>query len=214
MAETSTIASLATAGGTLVLALATFSSTRSANRAARVSEQALQARLRPVLFSARYDDTAQKVSWIDDFHVVLRNGLAVVQEEQEAMYMAIPLRNVGSGLAVLHAWNIYAGRGGTEPPSDIGSFRRQQVDLYVPAGDIGFWQAALREREDPLREQLRAAIDEPSAITVEILYGDHEGGQRTVTSFNLTRRTGADDEQWLWTARPVRHWNIDREQPR
>src|ERR1019366_2232510 len=40
--DTSTIASLATAGGTLILAVATFSSTRSANRAARVSEQALK----------------------------------------------------------------------------------------------------------------------------------------------------------------------------
>ncbi len=214
MADASTIASLATAGGTLVLALATFSSTRSANRAARVSELALQARLRPVLFSARYDDTAQKVSWIDNYHVVLRNGLAVVHEEQEAMYMAIPLRNVGSGLAVLHAWNIYAGPASIEPPSDIDSFRRQQVDLYVPAGDVGFWQGALRDNDDPLREQLRAAIDAAGPITVELLYGDHEGGQRTVTSFNLTSREGAPGESWERTTRPVRHWNIDREQPR
>jgi hypothetical protein len=214
MADTSTIASLATAGGTLVLAIATFSSTRSANRAARVSEQALQARLRPVLFSARHDDAAQKVSWVDEHRVVLRNGLAAIQEEAAAMYLAIPLRNVGSGLAVLHGWNISAGRASAQAPADIDSFRRQQVDLYVPAGDVGFWQAALREHEDPLRAQLRAAIDEASPVTVEILYGDHEGGQRTVTSFNLTPREGADDEHWLWTSRPVRHWNIDREQPR
>ena len=40
MADWSTIASLATAGGTLVLAIATFGSTRSANRAARASEEA------------------------------------------------------------------------------------------------------------------------------------------------------------------------------
>jgi len=36
-----TISSLATAGGTLVLALATFASVRSANRSARVAEMAL-----------------------------------------------------------------------------------------------------------------------------------------------------------------------------
>ena len=53
MADTATIASLATAGGTLILAVATFASTRSANRAARVSEQALKVGLRPVLFNAR-----------------------------------------------------------------------------------------------------------------------------------------------------------------
>lgn len=41
MAHWATISSLATAGGTLVLAVATFSSVRSANRAARVAEKSL-----------------------------------------------------------------------------------------------------------------------------------------------------------------------------
>jgi hypothetical protein len=76
MADTSTIASLATAGGTLILAVATFSSTRSANRAARVSEQALKVGLRPVLFNARPQDPPQKVGFIDDHWLVLRDGLA------------------------------------------------------------------------------------------------------------------------------------------
>ena len=39
MADWVTISSLATAGGTLVLAVATFSSVRSANRSARVAER-------------------------------------------------------------------------------------------------------------------------------------------------------------------------------
>src|SRR3954454_14884766 len=61
MADTATIASLATAGGTLVLAVATFSATRSANRSARISEQSLKVGLRPVLFNARPQDPPQKV---------------------------------------------------------------------------------------------------------------------------------------------------------
>jgi len=44
-----TISSLATAGGTLVLGVATFASVRSGNRAARTAERALQVGLRPVL---------------------------------------------------------------------------------------------------------------------------------------------------------------------
>ena len=44
----STIASLATAGGTLVLGLATFASSRWANRAARVAERSLQFGLQPI----------------------------------------------------------------------------------------------------------------------------------------------------------------------
>ena len=44
-----TIASLATAAGTLVLAVATFSSVRSSSRSARIAEQALLADQRPLL---------------------------------------------------------------------------------------------------------------------------------------------------------------------
>ena len=41
MADWVTISSLATAGGTLVLAMATFASVRSANQSARVAERSL-----------------------------------------------------------------------------------------------------------------------------------------------------------------------------
>jgi hypothetical protein len=47
------IASLATAAGTLVLAVATFAAVRSANRAARVAEQSLLVNLRPLLVPSR-----------------------------------------------------------------------------------------------------------------------------------------------------------------
>jgi hypothetical protein len=79
MAEVSTIAALATGGGTLVLAIATFSATRSSNRRARIAEQALQIGVRPVLFNARPQDPPQKVGYIDDHWIVLRDGLVAVQ---------------------------------------------------------------------------------------------------------------------------------------
>jgi len=216
MADTSTIASLATAGGTLVLAVATFSATRSANRAGRVSEQALKVGLRPVLFNARPQDPAQKVGFIDDHWLVLRDGLAAVQESDENLYLAIPLRNVASGLAVLHGWYLWPQRA----PGDAGApaiddFRAHTRDLYVPAGDISFWQAALRDRSDPLYGPVQAAIRAGSAMTVDLLYGDHEGGQRTITRFLVTPRSHvADDQPWLWLCSTARHWNLDRADPR
>lgn len=60
-----TIANLATALGTLVLAVATFSAVRSANLMARVAQQSLLVGLRPVLMTARRDDPAQKVNFGD-----------------------------------------------------------------------------------------------------------------------------------------------------
>jgi hypothetical protein len=221
MADTSTIASLATAGGTLVLALATFSSTRSANRAARVSEQALKVGLRPVLFNARPQDPPQKVGYIDDHWLVLRDGLAAVQASADNLYLAIPLRNVASGLAVLHGWHIWPERADTRTaPLASEGFRRLQRDLYVPAGDVSFWQAALRDPSDPLYEPLRNAILARTGISVDVLYGDHEGGQRTITRFFLTPRShgaegqAADGEPWLWLCATSRHWNLDRADPR
>jgi hypothetical protein len=213
--DASTIASLATAAGTTILAVATYSSTRSANRAARVSEQALKAGLRPVLFSARPEDPPQKVGFLDDQWLMLRDGLAAVAEREGRIYLAVPLRNVGTGLAVLHGADIWPGRAAESdrhPPED---FRRLTRDLYVPAGDVSFWQTAVRDPDDVLLEPLRSAIADAEGVTVDVLYGDHEGDQRTITRFFLApRRHSSDDEPWLWVCSLSRHWNIDRDDPR
>ncbi len=217
MADTSTIASLATAGGTLVLAIATFSATRSANRAARVSEQALQVGLRPVLFNARPQDPPQKVGFIDDHWLVLRDGLAAVQEHAGKLYLAIPLRNVASGIAVLHGWHLSPRRDLDTVPhvaSDADDFRRLNRDLYVPAGDVSFWQAAIRDSDDPLYAPLLEAVRARTPVSVDVLYGDHEGGQRTITRFSLAPRSHDDEDPWLWLCSTARHWNLDRADPR
>jgi hypothetical protein len=44
---------------------------------------------------------------------------------------------------------------------------------------------------------------------VDLLYGDHEGGQRTISRFSL-----APSEDGSWLAAVSHHWNIDRDQPR
>src|SRR4030095_243019 len=72
-----TISALATAAGTLVLAMATFASVRSANRAARVAERSLLAGLRPLLMPSRLEDTPQKVNFVDGKELVAPGGGAV-----------------------------------------------------------------------------------------------------------------------------------------
>jgi hypothetical protein len=52
-------------------------------------------------------------------------------------------------------------------------------------------------------------------MSIDILYGDHEGGQRTITRFYITPRArSADEEPWLWLCSTSRHWSLDREEPR
>jgi hypothetical protein len=213
--DAATAASLATAGGTLVLAVATFSSTRSANRAARVSEQALLVGLRPVLFNTRPQDPPQKVGFIDGHWQSLRDGLSAVEERDGNIYLSVGLRNAGAGLAVLHAWHIWPLRANNDQlPLEPDEFHRLTRDLYIAPSDIGFWQAALRDPQDPLYGPVRECVLARKPITVDVLYGDHEGGQRTITRFAVLPREHDDDEPWLWTTAVARHWNLDREDPR
>ena len=74
MADWSTAASLATAVGTLVLALATFVAVRAANRAARVAEYSMQIGIRPLLMPSRLEDPVQKIMWGDEFLAGLAGG--------------------------------------------------------------------------------------------------------------------------------------------
>ena len=172
-----------------MLAAATFAAVRSANRSARVTERALLAGIRPVLVSSRLQDAPEKVGFADDHWVKVDGGRAVVEVTEDSIYVAIALRNVGRGLAVLDRWDLF-----TEPPTPERShcqpeaFRRLTRDIYVPAGDLGFWQGALRDRADPMFVATRDAVDEQAAITVDLLYGDHEGGQRTISRFVLIPR--------------------------
>ncbi len=99
MADWVTISSLATAGGTLGLAAATFSSVRSANHSARIAERSFQQGLRPVLVPSRYDDPPQKVDFGDRHRMKVTGGVAAIEDSGDVIYLALSVRNVGSGLA-------------------------------------------------------------------------------------------------------------------
>ncbi len=211
MADWATISSFATAGGTLVLAIATFWSVRSANHAARTAERALQAGLRPVVMPSRLQDPAQKMMWADRHWAEVGGGRATMEVVDGTVYMAMSLRNVGAGLAVLHGWYPYSEwQNAAQPSTPLPEFRPQRLDLYIPAGDTGLWLAALR-RSDAGHAAMVAAVQERRLLTMDLLFGDHEGGQRTITRLGITP---ADDHQAEWYVAAVRHWNLDRPDPR
>jgi len=204
------ISSFATAGGTLVLAGATFSAVRSSNRAARSAERSLLANIRPVLMPSRLDDPPVKVGFQDNHWVKLNGSRGAAEATDEAIYLTMSLRNVGSGIAVLHGWvMVPEGVAGDAPHPRLDEFRRLTRDIYVPAGDIGFWQGALREPTDPEFVSARKGIEAGELLTVYLSYGDHEGGQRTITRFAMQPLA---DGGYLGIV--VRHWNIDRADPR
>jgi hypothetical protein len=143
-------ATVATAVATLVLAIATFASVRSANRTARAAEQSLAAQLWPLLAPARAEDPEQKVVFRDRHKLVVPGGQGLAEATPDAIYFAIPVRNVGPGLAVLDRWAFTPRhRDGSDDHEDEAAFRRLTIDLYIPPGELGYWLGTIRDRDDP-----------------------------------------------------------------
>lgn len=150
--------------------------------------------------------------------------------KNDIVYLALALRNGGTGLAVLHGWRarampprqeqVTAGTrlyDAVDPTPlnnfelpELNTFRRQQLDLYIPAGDTGYWQGALRDREEPGYAEVRDAVIEQRGLWLDLMYGDYEGGQRTVVRIGVSPwRSTAEQRAYV-----LRYWNVDRQDPR
>jgi len=215
MTDWATIASLATAGGTLVLAVATFASVRQGNRAtriseraARVAEQSLLAGRRPLLMSSRPQDPKQRAEFKEGEYLDVLGGRAGINVTGSVVYLAMSIRNVGTGVAVLHGWHLSVGAQWERVHPPLEEFTTQRLDIYVASGDIGFWEGAFRDPGADDFKAVTAAIEAGDTLVVSLLYGDYEGGQRVITQFNLVHQ---DD---TWVASTIRHFNVDRPDPR
>jgi hypothetical protein len=186
--DATTISSLATAGGTLVLGVATFAAVRSANRAARIAERSFRIGLRPILAPSRLEDPPQKVMFADRHWVKLQGGRAVIEVLDGVVYLAMLVRNVGNGMAIIDGWQPFAGQRSVDDPwGSPDDFRPQTRALWIAPNDVAFWQGALRDESAALQQSVTAGAAE-GAVTVDLLYLDHEGGQRTVSRFSFIRR--------------------------
>ena len=54
------------------------------------------------------------------------------------------------------------------------------------------------------------AIKARRPVTVDVLYGDYEGGQRLISRFLM--QPGANSGRWILSV--SHHWNLDRPDPR
>jgi hypothetical protein len=208
LADWVTISALATAGGTLALAGATYGAVRSGNRAARAAELSLLTQLRPLLIQSSPGDPPLRAGFVDGVGVTAPGEGAGVEIVDRRVYLALSLRNVGPGIAVLHGGYVYSERlTASSDHAPLGEFRRLSRDIYIPPGKIGFWQTAFRD-PSPERDAITAGIV-AGTFGVDVLYGDYEGGQRVISRFGVVRN---DDGAWIVSA--ARHWQVDRSDPR
>jgi hypothetical protein len=89
-----------------------------------------------------------------------------------------------------------------DPPPPLEAFAPQQRDLLISTSRAGFWQAALRDPGTRLHQQVTQAIETRGRVTVDVLYGDHEGGQPSITRFVLLPQAGS------WRCDAARHWSL------
>jgi len=94
------------------------------------------------------------------------------------------------------------------PHREPEDFRLQGIDLYVPAGGTGYWESAIREHDDPVRPAIEKAIANKEPFRIDLLYGDQQGVQRTISRFIVVP---AED---FWYGQAARHWSLDRPNPR
>ena len=71
------------------------------------------------------------------------------------------------------------------------------------------WQGALRDANDDVIRGIAAARAERRPFTIDLLYSDQVGGQRTISRFGVTP---AGDDRWLGYV--GLHWNLDSAGPR
>ena len=204
-----------TSVGTLVLAGATFAAVRSSNRSARIAERSLLAGLRPVLTTPRRGDPAVEVQFTDGRVFETGWGDALLRCENGVIYLALQLRNGGAGVAHLVGYRLepepaqrvtldprgLARHRRGDPAPDPTQFTEQQRDLYIAAGELGYWQAALRDTTTDLYTSMSEAITSRGRVTVDLLYGDIEDGQPTVTRFVLL-----PSERDKWRSDVTHHW--------
>jgi hypothetical protein len=149
--------------------------------------------------------------WADRHWAKVVGGRTSVEAVEGIVYLAMSLRNVGSGIAVLQGWHIFPdwrSSAGTHVPAE--ELRMLTRDQYVPPSDVSFWQAAMRDPGDPALGPMTDVVEHREMFTVDLLYSDHDGGQRTISRFSVSPR----EEGTEWLIGVTRHWNLDRPNPR
>lgn len=170
---------------------------------------------RPLLVNSRLEDPEQKIQFVEGNWLRVPGGGASVDASDSAIYLAASVRNVGTGLAVLHGWHVLLERPNERTHPPLEDFTEQIRDIYIGPGDNGAWQGAFRDPDAGIFKALRAAVEAGELVVLSLLYGDFEGGQRVITQFSLRYLPGKEPvSPARWLASAARHFNVDRPDPR
>jgi hypothetical protein len=92
--------------------------------------------------------------------------------------------------------------------ASVRSANLQSRDLWIPPGDVAFWQGALRDSAEEIHGVIAQGIEE-GALTLELRYRDHEGGQPMISRFAFIRKESTDDRPERWVSYLTNHRPVD-----
>jgi hypothetical protein len=75
----------------------------------------------------------------------------------------------------------------------------------------------MRDPTMPGYDEVRRSLESGGAIEVDLLYGDHEGGQRTIARFVVAPWPTDDDRPAIehpMRVIVIRYWTVDGHDPR
>jgi hypothetical protein len=138
----------------------------------------------------------------------------VAEATEAAIYLTMSLRNAGSGIAVLHGCESrWLGRSHCSlspiaPRSARSDTSRATCTSLRATSRSG--KGAYRDPGEAEFSEVASRVRSRERLFVDLLYGDHRGGQRVVSRFSLQPRASAED----WYVTVSRHWNVDLPDPR
>lgn len=165
----------------------------------KIARQTLGAQIRPVLIDVPLDlSYAGPITYEDFEPIVERPGFVQVDLSDRHAAISVPMRNAGTGLAMIRAVALHIG----EPiPSLPVTIRPANVPPREDAR-VSF----LVEVDHPALKAMRR-IRQDKSFSLEVSYSDLAGEQMTVTRFDIYFRSGN------WEVRQIHFQEPGADQP-
>jgi hypothetical protein len=191
---------------TAALALATLLVAVPAAWSALISAQETKRDLLPVIIPAK----AHGIKWIVRFtphkHVVLENFDSYTDEDDQYVYFAVALRNIGAGIAVVLGTDA-------SPKADLddlvpkhvaplSGMRRMARNMYLAKSDAAYLVFWTTSASSGIYKVIYDAVPKRQDIVLDLIYSDQDGRQMTVSRFELSWAMDVN----RYVAKIVKHW--------
>lgn len=185
---------------TIALAVATVT-------VALLSARQIKHNLLPIMVPARPDGRKRVARFTLEKHVTIRNADTYAEFDGDGVCLAVCLRNIGSGVAVLKGFDA-SPNDSAEPASydvpSLSRFASALHALYLGPGDAAYLAifTSLDSSRTDAYEVVQETVPNGASLLLDLVYTDHSGGQLTISRLELEWATDVD----RYVAKVARYW--------